>query len=105
MNLTGLLERCLPRCLKQAVKKKIAQRFELPSMEWSLGNIERLGFRPAGVVDIRACKGEWAHALRLMAKEELITAPTWRALQPTCLDQWALRAWAAASLAGSFGNP
>jgi len=59
MNLTDVARKWLPRRLKEAAKKEIAQRFELPSMEWSLGNMRRLGFRPAGVVDIGAYKGEW----------------------------------------------
>jgi FkbM family methyltransferase len=59
MNLTDIARKWVPRRLKAAAKKEIALRFELPSMEWSLGNMRRLGFRPAGAVDIGAYKGEW----------------------------------------------
>ncbi len=64
MNLTDVARRWLPRRLKEAVKREIVQRFELPSMEWSLGNMRRLGFRPTGVVDIGAYMGEWTMMAR-----------------------------------------
>lgn len=69
MNLTDVLRRWLPRRLKEAAKKEIHRRFEIPSMEWSLGNMGRLGFRPAGVVDIGAYKGEWTAMARRIFPE------------------------------------
>jgi len=60
MNLAEVFKACVPRCFKEAVKRKIAERFELPSMERSLENMRRLGFRPTRVVDIGAYKGEWS---------------------------------------------
>lgn len=69
MNLTDVLRRWLPRRLKEAAKKEIHRQFEIPSMEWSLGNMRRLGFRPAGVVDIGAYKGEWTAMARRIFPE------------------------------------
>ena len=58
MNLINRLRWWLPRRPKEALKKKIIERFQVPSMDWSLGNMRRLGFQPAGVVDIGAYMGE-----------------------------------------------
>ena len=69
MNPTDIVRRWLPRRLKEAAKKEIVQRFEVPSMERSLGNMRRLGFRPAGVVDIGAYKGEWTVMTRAIFPE------------------------------------
>jgi len=69
MALTNLLRRLVPRSLKEAARKEITDRFEVPSMEWSLGNMRRLGFRPAGVVDIGAYKGEWTEMARKIFPE------------------------------------
>jgi FkbM family methyltransferase len=59
MNLTNVLRRCLPQPIRRALKKEIIRQFEVPTMEQSLANMRRLGFRPARIVDIGAYKGEW----------------------------------------------
>jgi FkbM family methyltransferase len=64
MNLTRIAARMLPRRAKEAAKKEIHRRFGIPSMESSLENMSRLGFRPAGVIDIGAYKGEWTEMAR-----------------------------------------
>ncbi len=69
MNLPDIPIRWLPRSLKQAVRKELIKRFEVPSMDWSLGNMRRLGFRPARVVDIGAYKGEWTVMTRAIFPE------------------------------------
>ncbi len=69
MNPAKVLLRCLPRSLKVAVKRQLIDRFDLPSMEWSLENMRRLGFRPRGVVDIGAYKGEWTEMARKILPE------------------------------------
>jgi FkbM family methyltransferase len=69
MNPANIVKRCLPRSFKAAVKRELIERFDLPSMEWSLGNMRRLGFRPAGVVDIGAYRGEWTEMARAIFPE------------------------------------
>ena len=69
MNLTNVAKKWLPKRLKEAAKKEFIQRFEVPSMESSLGNMRRLGFQPAGVVDIGAYKGEWTTMARSIFSE------------------------------------
>jgi FkbM family methyltransferase len=64
MKLIQIAARMLPRSLKEAAKKEIHCRFGIPAMECSLENMRRLGFRPAGVVDIGAYKGEWTAMAR-----------------------------------------
>jgi FkbM family methyltransferase len=69
MKLTSILTRCLPRPVKTVLKEAINQRFGVPTMERSLGNMRRLGFRPAGVVDVGAYLGEWTVTARSIFPE------------------------------------
>jgi FkbM family methyltransferase len=64
-----MARRWLPRRLKDAAKKEIARRFQLPSMQWSLENMRRLGFRPTSVIDIGAYQGEWTVMARKIYPE------------------------------------
>ncbi len=64
MNFIQAAARLLPRSVKEAAKKEIITRFNVPSMDWSLENMRRLGFRPRGVLDIGAYLGEWTEATR-----------------------------------------
>jgi FkbM family methyltransferase len=52
--------RAVPSSLKQRLKDDLARYFQAPSMELSLKNMRRLGFRPAAIVDIGAHVGEWS---------------------------------------------
>lgn len=49
------LLRLFPRSIKDRVKRRLA----VPDMEWSMGNLARLGFRPRCSLDLGAYKGEW----------------------------------------------
>lgn len=44
-------------------------KFQVPSMEWSLRNMRRLGFDPPGIVDIGAYEGEWTSMARSVFPE------------------------------------
>lgn len=73
---------CIPRGIRRKVKQSLINYFEVPTAEWSLTNMRRLGFRPAHILDIGAYKGEWtmiarrifpdASILMLEAQEERI---------------------------------
>ena len=56
--------RILPQRLKSVLKLEIMQHFSVPSMEWSLRNMCRLGFKPEAVVDIGAHEGAWTAMAR-----------------------------------------
>lgn len=50
----------VPQSLKQRLKEDLTRHFQAPSMELSLKNMRRLGFKPAAVVDVGAHIGEWS---------------------------------------------
>ncbi len=72
----------MPQGLRRKIKQDLLNHFEVPTATWSLGNMQRLGFAPALIVDIGAYKGEWstmarqvfptAEILMLEAQEERI---------------------------------
>jgi FkbM family methyltransferase len=72
MSLVTAAGRWLPRPLKEAAKREIYQRFQIPSMEWSLANLQRLGFRPSSAVDIGAYRGEWTLLARRLFPEAAV---------------------------------
>jgi FkbM family methyltransferase len=69
MSLAKVVAGLLPRPLKEAAKREVHLRFGIPSMEWSLGNLRRLGFQPRGVLDIGAYMGEWTTLARRIFPE------------------------------------
>jgi FkbM family methyltransferase len=46
--------------------------FEVPTAEWSLQNLRRLGFAPARILDIGAYKGEWTQLARQIFPEATV---------------------------------
>jgi FkbM family methyltransferase len=60
----NLLKSAVPRGVKQRVKRDLMNYFQVPTSEWSLENMRRLGFRPSSAVDIGAYKGEWTVATK-----------------------------------------
>ena len=45
--------------MDEAQQFNFRQRYNMVSMEWSLCNMARIGFRPAAILDIGAYEGEW----------------------------------------------
>lgn len=58
--LLRLAGKAVPRSLKQHLKEDLERHFQAPSMELSLKNLRRLGFRPNAIVDIGAYIGQWS---------------------------------------------
>lgn len=86
------LKHLAPLSLRRRIKHDLMNHFEVPTAEWSLRNLQRLGFNPARIVDIGAYKGEWttmarsifpqAAILMLEAQEERI--PDLNAVKQAC---------------------
>jgi hypothetical protein len=55
--LLKLAGKAVPRLLKRHFKEDLERYFQAPSMELSLKNVRRLGFRPTNIVDIGAYIG------------------------------------------------
>ncbi len=56
----------LLRLIDKLIGPALRNHYQAPSMEWSLGNMRKLGFNPRFIVDIGAFQGEWT----AMAKTE-----------------------------------
>lgn len=54
----------VPLRLRRRIKRELLDYFEVPTAEWSLNNLRRLGFAPARVLDVGAYKGEWTQLVR-----------------------------------------
>jgi FkbM family methyltransferase len=52
----GYLKKIFPSTFKRGIKEHLG----VPSLHWSLMNIQRLGYTPKFAVDIGAYEGEWA---------------------------------------------
>lgn len=52
------------RLLDKAFGPQLRRHYEVPSMEWSLQNMHRLGFEPRFIIDIGAFHGEWTTMVR-----------------------------------------
>ncbi|HUR00477.1 MAG TPA: FkbM family methyltransferase [Gemmatimonadaceae bacterium] len=57
--------------MTDAERDDLRTKWNIVSMEWSLRQLHRLGFRPRGIVDVGAYEGEWAR----MAHAAFPTAP------------------------------
>lgn len=55
----NLLNKLIRKFLPEQKIWKIKNRHNIPSMEWSLANIKKLGFKPGFVIDAGAYDGEW----------------------------------------------
>jgi FkbM family methyltransferase len=55
VKLPNKIIKIIDRLLGESLRK----HYQVPSMEWSLGNMRRLGFDPEFIVDIGAYEGEW----------------------------------------------
>jgi|SRR5579871_3585464 len=58
--LLNLGARVVPRSFKERLKEDLIRRLQAPSMELSLKNMRRLGFKPATIIDVGAHVGEWS---------------------------------------------
>ena len=59
-TLLKLIKQAAPRSLRQRIKQELFDHFKVPDIEWSLRNMQRLGFCPRAAVDVGAYQGEWA---------------------------------------------
>src|SRR4051812_30251976 len=57
------------RTMANPDKNEFYQHFQVPSMEWSLSNMKRLGFRPQHIVDIGAYHGNWTRMAKSIFAE------------------------------------
>jgi len=63
----------VPRRVRKHIKRELFHYFEMPTTEWSLKNLRRLGFAPARIVDVGAYKGEWTQlALRIFPEASVL---------------------------------
>ena len=49
----------LLRTARQLIPADYAMQHGLPSMAWSVGNLKRLGYDPATIIDVGAYQGDW----------------------------------------------
>lgn len=69
--LIDLAKRAVPSSFKQRLKAHLMEEFQVPSMEWSLRNMQRLGFSPKAIVDIGAFEGEWTRMAKKIFPQAL----------------------------------
>lgn len=60
MSALKALTKLLPRGLKVRLRTVVEDYYQVPSMQWSLRNMRRLGFSPKQIIDVGAFAGEWS---------------------------------------------
>jgi FkbM family methyltransferase len=71
-----LVARAIPEPLKEIIfrwslavmrpdhRDDVGLRYQMASMEWSLANLARLGFRPRQIIDVGAYHGDWTRMIK-----------------------------------------
>jgi len=57
--LMKLAWKAVPRSIKDRLKEDLVRHFQAPSLELSLKNLYKLGFKPATIIDMGAYAGQW----------------------------------------------
>jgi hypothetical protein len=68
-RLLELVKYVMPRAMKRRIKRQLEDYLDVPTIERSLENMRRLGFRPSFAVDVGAYRGEWTVLARKIFPE------------------------------------
>ncbi len=60
MSTLKALAKLLPASIKSRIRAAAEEHLKVPSMQWSLRNMRRLGFSPREIIDVGAFSGEWS---------------------------------------------
>ncbi len=71
-RLRNALLRAAFASMPEAEKDSTRVQWRIPSMEWSLRRLSRLGFNPHRIVDVGAFQGDWARIARVAFPEARI---------------------------------
>jgi FkbM family methyltransferase len=86
-DLLGGMMQVVPRSIKDRLKR----RYSVPDMEWSLGNLARLGFDPRCTFDVGAYEGHWTELCKTIFPRTQVAMIEGQPAKRDALDRAAAR--------------